>query len=412
VHVIVQDEVGAPDEAEDLSAFHIDLGYLVMAHREAFAVGSTLAHPERLTEGLVRMVRAPRPGVALLHLPNPAMGRWHALLAEAALRGRACPQFLYDPDAGVSWADRFALEGNPQPECAWPIQQVRYLEDGSEKTLEVAFTFADAVALEPAYLRHLRVMPRAAWDDDLQRPLAEYVQIVELQDRHGLIPYLWVVDESGILQRAVVTRELAMVCRDRLRGWRILQELAGYENAYAERAATAAREQALAEAAQQRAELEEAHAAALAEARGEGARESMERLAATLINPAALSAAAPAPVPLAPAAPVPAAPEQAAAPEPAAEVVPEEEEEQISFDEPYIDQVLCTTCNECTNINSRVFQYNANKQAFIANASAGTFAELVKAAELCPARCIHPGKPRSDDATATPELIQRASAFN
>ena len=32
--------------------------------------------------------------------------------------------------------------------------------------------------------------------------------------------------------------------------------------------------------------------------------------------------------------------------------------------------------------------------------------------ELCPARCIHPGKPRSDDSTATPELLERASAFN
>ena len=75
VHVIVQDEVGAPDEAEDLSAFHIDLGYLAMAHREVFAVGSTLARPGRLTEGLVRMVRAPRPGVALMHLPAQSWPR-------------------------------------------------------------------------------------------------------------------------------------------------------------------------------------------------------------------------------------------------------------------------------------------------------------------------------------------------
>ena len=34
----------------------------------------------------------------------------------------------------------------------------------------------------------------------------------------------------------------------------------------------------------------------------------------------------------------------------------------------------------------------------------------MKAAELCPAHCIHPGSPRSDDATATPELIARAAA--
>ena len=103
-------------------------------------------------------------------------------------------------------------------------------------------------------------------------------------------------------------------------------------------------------------------------------------------------------------------PAQEAAAEPAVEELPEEE--ALAFDEPYITAPLCTTCNECTNINPRIFQYNANKQAFIADASAGTFAELVKAAELCPARCIHPGKPRSDDSTATPELVERASKFN
>jgi ferredoxin len=406
VHVIVLDEVGAPDEAEDLSAFHLDLGYLVMAHREAFAVGSSLARPDRLTEGLVRMVRAPRPGVALMDLPARELASWHVLLAEAALRGRACPNFLYDPDAGTSWADRFELEGNPQPECAWPTQGITYLEQGEQKTLEAAFTFADAVALEPAYLRHLRVIPRAAWDDEGQRPLAEYVDALDLEGRQPSIPYLWVVDETETLQRAVVTRELALACRDRLRGWRILQELGGYENSYAERAATAAREQALAEAAEERAELEQAHAEVLAQARGDGARESMEQLAAVLMNPAALSATAP--VAAAPAAPLEV--EQEAAAEPAAPELPEEE--ALAFDEPYITAPLCTTCNECTQINPRVFQYNANKQAFIADASAGTFAELVKAAELCPARCIHPGKPRSDDSTATPELVARASKFN
>jgi ferredoxin len=164
----------------------------------------------------------------------------------------------------------------------------------------------------------------------------------------------------------------------------------------------------LTEAAQERAELEQAHADELAGARGEGAREAMEQLAAVLVNPAALSVATPAPAAAAPAAP-------AAALEPAAEEAAVEElpeEEALAFDEPYIDAPLCTTCNECTNINPRIFQYNANKQAFIADASAGSFAELVKAAELCPARCIHPGKPRSDDSTATPELVDRAAKFN
>jgi ferredoxin len=125
--------------------------------------------------------------------------------------------------------------------------------------------------------------------------------------------------------------------------------------------------------------------------------------------PAAPALAAPAATPLQePTARVaePAAPAEA----PVAEA--EEEEEDLSLGEPYIDAPLCTTCNECTDINALLFKYNADKQAYIADPAAGSFAELVRAAELCPARCIHPGAPRSGDTTATPELIERAAAFN
>jgi ferredoxin len=410
VHVVVRDEVGAADEAEDLSLFHLDLGHLVMAHRETFAVSSTLARPERLVERLTRMFREPRPGVVLVPLPVGAPAPWRPLMVEAALQGRACPDFVYDPDAGPSWADRFDVDGNPDPECAWPVRRTTYLDDGAEHTLDTALTFADAVALEPAYQRHLRTIPRVAWQDEIQIPLAEYIARFEPGKSAREIPFLWVIDDAGTLQRAVVTRELALACRDRLRGWRVFQELGGYDNAYAERAAAAAREAALAEAADERAELEQAHAEALSSARSDGAHESMEQLAATLLNRDALALTAAAP---APAAPLAAEPALEAAAEPApAEEAPEEEEEALSFDEPYIDTILCTSCNECTNINSRLFNYNADKQAFIADATAGTFADLVKAAGLCPAHCIHPAKPRSDDATATPELIARAAKFN
>jgi ferredoxin len=379
-----------------------------MAHRETFAISSTLARPEPLVMRLTRMFREPRPGVLLVPLASAAPPEWRPLLAEAALQGRACPDFLYDPDAGHSWADRFDVDGNPDPESAWPVHRIAYLEDETERTLTTAFTFADAVALEPAYLRHLRTIPRVAWQDDVQVPLADYVANFEPGKGAREIPFLWVVDDAGNLQRAVVTRELALACRDRLRSWRVLQELGGFENAYAERAAAAAREAALAEAARERDELEQAHAEALAGARSEGASESMRQLAAALLNRDALAATAP----VAAAAAATAAVVEAEAAPAAAVEAEAEEEASLAFDDPYIDTILCTSCNECTNLNNRLFQYNGDKQASIADASAGSFAELVKAAKLCPARCIHPGKPRSDDTTATPELIASAAEFN
>ncbi|NIP82158.1 MAG: hypothetical protein GWM90_24230, partial [Gemmatimonadetes bacterium] len=70
----------------------------------------------------------------------------------------------------------------------------------------------------------------------------------------------------------------------------------------------------------------------------------------------------------------------------------EEEEEGLVL-EPYIDTALCTTCDECININKKMFAYDENKQAYIKDARAGTFRELVLAAEKCTARIIHPGTP-------------------
>jgi ferredoxin len=413
VHVIVLDEVGARDEAEDLSRYHLDLGYLLIAHREALVVSSALARPAEFASGLARVARALRPAAVLVQLPAREPRAWRELLAEAALQGRACPEFVYDPDAGPGWEARFDLSANPCPELAWPAHRMTCLADGSEETLDVPVTFADAVALEPAYRRHLRVIPRAAWDES-QVPLAEFVQRVDPQQSERSIPFIWMEDGEGVLQRAIVTRELAIAVLGRLRGWRVLQELAGYESSFVARAAAAAREHTLAEAEAERAELERTHGEELERIRSETARESFERLAEALLSAEGepLERLTPVARPAAPLAPEPASlPGESAATQPPSAVEPEPEE-ALTFDEPWLDTPLCTTCNECTNLNPLLFQYNEDKQAFLADAAAGTFAELVKAAELCPARCIHPGRPRADDRTATPELVERGSAFN
>ena len=53
-------------------------------------------------------------------------------------------------------------------------------------------------------------------------------------------------------------------------------------------------------------------------------------------------------------------------------------------DDPWIETPRCSTCNECTGINDRMFAYNDNKQAYIKDPDAGTFRELVEAAEVVP----------------------------
>lgn len=111
------------------------------------------------------------------------------------------------------------------------------------------------------------------------------------------------------------------------------------------------------------------------------------------------------PAPVAEAAPPP--PIVEAAPKP----VPAEQPKAASSDDAYIETPRCTTCNECTQINNRMFAYDGNQQAYIADINAGTYRELVEAAESCQVSIIHPGKPRNAGEPDLEELIGRAEPF-
>jgi len=409
VEAIAEDDPG--ELTESLASYHPGLGYVAVAHREPFVLQSTLAYPQHLMNGLMQMVSTLRPAVAVVAAPLWNQPGPHLLHLAASHAGRTTPCFLYDPGAGLTWADRFDLSENPQPELPWPVNEISYVNDAGEESIhEEPFTFAHVEALDPLLRDQFRVIPTAAWGDEQIR-ISDYLALPD-DKRAGLVPFIWVVQDDGVMARAVMTRELAMSCRDRARAWRILQELAGTGNEYARRAAEKARNQALAEAEDARGELMSAHTAEVEQARAEAAGQAMERLVNVLMNEDALSAFAGSAAPVAAPAPAPAV--EAGAPETVEPVAEEEEEEEeaVSFDEAYIDSVLCTTCNECTDLNGLMFKYNPEKQAYVADTSAGTFAELVQAAIKCPARCIHPGLPRSDDETATEEMIAKAAPFN
>ena len=59
-----------------------------------------------------------------------------------------------------------------------------------------------------------------------------------------------------------------------------------------------------------------------------------------------------------------------------------------------------------------MFAYNDDKQAYLVDPKAGTYEDLVRAAEICPAKCIHPGKPLNPNEPGLEELMARAAPFN
>lgn len=417
VLVAVQPAVnpGLPAEDDPILSYHLELGYLGVSHREALVHQSSAARPEHLLAGYTRSLFSSRASLHVVasgltaQLEVPPLGAY--LHAGAALEGRAHPLFHYDPGLGETWARRFDFAGNPQPEADWPAYELpcrKESDDGEETTLSLNFTFADFALLERRFREHFRVMPDECAGEELvtvdgylSMPAREFIE---------RIPYIWATDKAGRLRRLVISRRMAFACRDRLSFWHLLQELAGIRNEHVQQAVARERQRLESEFQTERDRLGEAHQDELEKVRSEAAGEVLQRLAQSLLRGDGPSLAA---MPLTPAratsAPTEAPPAEQA---PAIEAQEEEEEEDAGPEEPWINSILCTTCNDCTNINGRMFVYNSNKQAIIGDPRAGTFAQLVEAAEKCPARCIHPGKPLNPDEPNLDELVKRAAKFN
>ena len=86
--------------------------------------------------------------------------------------------------------------------------------------------------------------------------------------------------------------------------------------------------------------------------------------------------------------------------------------EAVSMPVPRIDTEKCTACDECTNLNPKMFAYNENKKAYIKDPNAGPYSHLVKAAEKCTALVIHPGLPKDRSEKDIDKWIKRGEKFN
>ena len=145
-----------------------------------------------------------------------------------------------------------------------------------------------------------------------------------------------------------MSRALVFACRDRLNYWRTLQELAGVQNFYVEEAIDRIIEEQRAAVEAEREQLLKEHEEELESVRTEAAGEAMGQLVDFLMGAdlsgmvagdaqlATMPAAAPPEVEAAP-------DEQPTEAEPVTEDV-EEPEEELSFDEPWLDTAACTTC--------------------------------------------------------------------
>jgi len=406
-----------------------ELSLIAMAHRGVFVHQSSQAFAAHLLGGVLRGLQTRRPALFLLNCPCPPE---HGLADDSATRAaklatesRAFPLLVFDPDGGPGLTDCLELDGNPSLDEAWPTYTLEYLDaDGTQQSMELPLTIADWAAGEGRFKRQFRRLA-----DDAEEPTVFHEYLAKPQDeRADLTPFIFALDSESHLKRMRVAPEIVELAEERLGLWHNLRMMAGLEVApdvreQVERSLDeelggkldALRAEYEAKIASLREQYPPLIARRLAEGllrEGNGTRTIADLLASVgdvpvLSMPPRASAAAPAPSAAAP------VHEETSAAAPGATAVAEDEEddEDLAVD-PYIETIRCTTCNECTNLNGKLFAYNAKKQAVFKDPRAGTFRDIVTAAERCPVEIIHPGTPLNPKEKDLDKWVKRAARFN
>ncbi|MFP4209336.1 MAG: 2-oxoacid:acceptor oxidoreductase family protein [Wenzhouxiangella sp.] len=354
-----------------------EMGLLAIAHRTSYVMQSTIAQPSHMIEGFIEGLSTRRAAVFNCYTScQPEHGiADDAGYAQAkmAVESRAYPLFRYMPGRGATLADGLDLSGNPAADADWPRYTLRFRRHGVERELDLPLTFADFAASEGRFRKHFRFIPKEAWHDDML-PLADYLDL-DAAGREGKFPYIWHLLPDGEPGRLLVGDAIVASCEDRRDFWHLLRELA-------------------APAGPGEGERE----ALVEQVRGE----MIARLSQSLLQLTGETGAVAAPTPV-------------TALPPSAETAPKPDAAsagQGDYMPPWIETELCSACDECTGINSRIFAYNAAGKAEIRDPEGGPYSDLVKAAERCKEGIIHPGLPRNADDPALQRWIQRAEPFN
>ncbi|HSH09531.1 MAG TPA: 2-oxoacid:acceptor oxidoreductase family protein, partial [Oceanipulchritudo sp.] len=355
-----------------------EISLIGAAHRTAFILQGNISNYTHLIEGFIDGLNSRRPALFNVYAvcqPEHGVPDDSAVFrSKMALESRAYPLMRFDPDAGESWEDCISLDGNPAIDLDWPVYNLEYNdEDGNKQSMELPMTFADFAVQEGRFRKHFRKAPQDTWNENMV-PLAEFLDLAE-DDREGLFPYIWAVDKKNRLMRVLVSQEIVRSSEERRHFWRTLKGLAGLTKKVDPEQIAA---QVRTETAQRLAQ------GLMSMLTGEGgAAKAILNMPAIAAAPAATNGS-----------PAPAAPAAAGGFEPA-----------------WIDQSECTSCDECININPKIFQYDGNKKAFVKDAKGGPFKDIVRAAEKCTGRCIHPGTPADPNEKDAAKLIKRAEKF-
>jgi pyruvate-ferredoxin/flavodoxin oxidoreductase len=352
-----------------------EIGLIAMAHRNTYVLQATMANTGHMIEGFIDGLMTKRPALFNLytscqpeHGIGDDMGEHQARLA---MESRAYPIFKYNPEMGKTAKACFDLNGNPAIDQTWPTYQLKYMENGAERSMELPMTFADFAVTEARFRKHFRKAPYDTWNDNMI-PLHEFIDLEE-DEREDKFPYIWTVDKKQRLGRVIVGKPLVDSTAERRDFWMMLRDIAGIDLTPVDEVDLEGKI---------RSEVVGKIAQGLMQLAGGGGDGLMN-----LVTDAPAGA-------------------------PAAGAEPAAQESNGEYMAPWLDTEECTACDECININAKIFKYNDSKKATIVNPSGGPYQDLVKAAEKCTAGVIHPGLPADRTAKDIDKWIKRGEKFN
>ena len=414
--VLNHERITSPHEQlkwEDAShQFRQEIATLAIAHRNVYTFQSSMLDPSTLYQGLDNCLKSTAPGICHLSVPKHKIvrSRIHYLISKAANASRYFPGILYDPARYSEWGGRFDLADNIQPEAKWPIFTLKAnTAENKELITEVAFTYADYKAIFPEKIKELMLIP-AAYDMEHLIPLSDYLEADEAK-LYGKIPYIWLIDENQELHRAAVPNVWVVSCQERLDFWCFLQELGGLNSYHAKMALEHKDVEMNRLLEAQKEQMDAERKQIIAEAQEEAIAKAAERLVSALLDDELLQ--------------IEEAPKNnnfEGTAEGQVKLAQQKQDDEAAVQEPenakaandgaWVESENCTACNECTDQFPKLFKYNKEKQAYLTDPINGSYEALVKAAEKCPAACIHPGMPLNKAEPNLEKLIKRAEQFN
>ncbi|MGJ0428536.1 2-oxoacid:acceptor oxidoreductase family protein [Methylobacter sp.] len=385
-------------EAKGKFELRKEMSLLAMAHRTSYVMQGAISHVNHLLEGYIDGLNFRGPAVfniyAVCQPEHGVADDASEMQSRLAVESRAYPLLTFDPRLGNTWEECTSIQGNPDIDKDWTTYTLKFVDEyGLEETLEVPMTFADWALTEGRFRKHFKFVPPSQWNDDMM-PLVEFIDLPR-EDKADYIPFIYAVHpDTNTLVRVVVDPEIVLSTIERRDFWRTLKGIVGANRPTIDLKAIAD---------QAKAEMASSIAANLVNMVGGGDASALT----SLLTQSAVTAA-PAPVLVAPAETAP-APGPAAAT--AATAAPAPKAAAGGHESVWIETPNCTTCDECVDIAPAIFQYNTEKKAIVVNPTAGTYEQIVKAAEKCTAVIIHPGTPWNPDEPNLEKLIKRAEKF-